>query len=300
MNACRLQGLDVLKSAAWRLSVFALCSYGPVPMGRSGTVHVWQDSPSDGPGTAWVNAYHTVQGGIDAAVAGDVVVVTNETHVLSATVNIDKAVTLRGVENATVDGNGAVRCIALNHADAVVEGLTIQNGYTTSTGGGVNVGVAGGAILDCIVANCRAEYGGGVMFAAQGGLMDRCVVVSNRADVSSQQQGGGVYLRTGVTVRNCLVAFNQARIGGGGAQLPGRDCAGLHDRGQHRDSAGGRCPDLSRRKLFQLHRLFQFGVGGAQYLQPLRFHLLAWLRHPRSRRDGQHHGRSRLHGPIRR
>lgn len=179
------------------------------------TVYVSKNSPDDGPGTAWSNAFHTIQGGIDAAPDGYTVLVSNGTYVVAAPINLFKAVTLSGVGNATIDGGGTVRCVNLNHANAVIQGLTIRNGYTDSIGGGICVTGAGGTIRECCITGCRSEYGAGIMFVSESGLLDRCVVVSNRADVASQKQGGGVYIRTGVTMRNCLVTHNTARIGGG-------------------------------------------------------------------------------------
>ena len=41
----------------------------------SDTVYVKIDSPADGPGTTWDNAFHTIQGGIDVAKSGDTVLV---------------------------------------------------------------------------------------------------------------------------------------------------------------------------------------------------------------------------------
>jgi hypothetical protein len=41
------------------------------------TYYVWTNSPSDGPGTTWDTAYHTIQGAVDAATDGDTVLVTN-------------------------------------------------------------------------------------------------------------------------------------------------------------------------------------------------------------------------------
>jgi len=44
---------------------------------RAATFYVWTNSPADGPGTDWTNAFHTIQGAVDVAASGDTVLVTN-------------------------------------------------------------------------------------------------------------------------------------------------------------------------------------------------------------------------------
>lgn len=190
-------------------------------------VYVWQDSPVNGPGTTWNNAFHTIQAGINAASPGVTVVVTNGTYVVTTPISVNKAVTLKSVNGSAVtlvDGSSAVRCLALADTGAVVCGFTFQNGDATGdVGGGIAFSVAGGEVRECRITSSRADYGGGVFFAAAGGLLDRCVLTGCRAVA----QGGGVYLRAGVTVRNCLIYGNLADYGGGVLSYQGglvQDC----------------------------------------------------------------------------
>ena len=69
---------------------------------------VWTNSPVNGPGTNWATAFHSIQAGIDAAIAGDTVWVTNGTfniggrmgdlglgHTLTNRIVVDKAIIVR-------------------------------------------------------------------------------------------------------------------------------------------------------------------------------------------------------------
>ena len=69
---------------------------------------VWQDSPNPTPPHAdWATAAHTIQDAVDAAVAGDVIVVTNGTYATGGRdgnrVAVDKPLSLRSI-------NGAKQC----------------------------------------------------------------------------------------------------------------------------------------------------------------------------------------------
>ena len=54
------------------------CGLALLPPGsHAATYYVWTNSPADGPGTAWTNAFHTLQAAVDAAASNDTVLVTN-------------------------------------------------------------------------------------------------------------------------------------------------------------------------------------------------------------------------------
>ncbi|MDD5708225.1 MAG: hypothetical protein PHR35_20080, partial [Kiritimatiellae bacterium] len=118
--------------------------------------YVWPDSPSPGSGyTNWSTAAHTIQDAVDAAPAGDVVVVTNGVYatggaVLPGTtldnrVCITRAIALRSVNGPRVtiiagadapgggNGDGAVRAVYACDG-AVLCGFTVSNGHTRASG----------------------------------------------------------------------------------------------------------------------------------------------------------------------
>ncbi|MBU1908884.1 MAG: hypothetical protein KJ726_02425, partial [Verrucomicrobia bacterium] len=196
--------------------------------------YVATNSPVDGPGTPWSNAFHTIQGAADVATDGDLVLVTNGIYdtgsraVVSPMTNrvvINRAITVRSVNGPDVtiikgakaagggNGNGAIRCVYLA-SGAVLDGFTLTNGATCSSGDG-NYTHGGGVWCEsdnAIISNCfitgnsAAQAGGG----ARKGTLFRCVLKGNVAVTS---HGGGSYYGK---LRNCLLTGNSAGDYGGG------------------------------------------------------------------------------------
>lgn len=89
------------------LGIFLLVLNGA----NAATLYVWADSPADGPGTAWTNAFHTIQGAVNAAADDDTVLVTKGLYntggvvtpgyVLTNRVCITNAITVRSVNGPT-------------------------------------------------------------------------------------------------------------------------------------------------------------------------------------------------------
>jgi len=148
-------------------------------------------------GTSWATALRTISNGVaQATTAGDMVVVSNGTYVLSANINIANGITISNFSSdgsaTIVDGNGATRCFYINHTNALVVGLTMTNGN---------------ALL-----NPNINYGGGAYLNA--GTILNCRFYNN----SSPASGGGIYIATG-RVENCFLSGNTAYDTGGGACL---------------------------------------------------------------------------------
>src|SRR6185503_7871119 len=99
---------------------------------------VWQDSPNPTPPHAdWTTAAHTIQDAVDAAVAGDEIVVTNGIYATGgraadgdSTTNrvaVDKPLSLRSINGpqfTIIDGSHSVRCGYLT-AGASLSGFTL-------------------------------------------------------------------------------------------------------------------------------------------------------------------------------
>ena len=146
------------------------------------------------PYTSWATAARSIQVAANAANDGDTILVTNGTFTIANTISITKALTLRSVNGPTrtiLDGGYPARSnqvIFINHAQASMDGFTVQGGYVTNGFGG---GIGAQSVRE--VSNCR-------------------VVLNHGLD------GGGIRCSSG-TIRDCFVAWNQAFWQGGGLDL---------------------------------------------------------------------------------
>ncbi|MHC1737085.1 MAG: T9SS type A sorting domain-containing protein [Ignavibacteriaceae bacterium] len=186
------------------------------------TLYVSLNGSNTLPYSSTITAATSIQTAISAASPGDLILVENGNFNLAATINLTKGVTVKslyGYEFAIIDGQNARLCIGINHADAVVDGFTIRNGYNPSSfGGGVNI-ISGGTVQNCLITNNQARDGGGVAID-NSGIVQNCIVRNNLAsDNGSNGYGGGIRLLNGGTARGCLVYGNTSLNYGGGINI---------------------------------------------------------------------------------
>ncbi len=171
----------------------------------------------------------TVQEGIDAASAGDTVLVfpgTYHEHImLSCAADGVALVSQAGPELTIVTGDSVppypvVRCQSVG-GSTLIEGFTFRAGLSYFPGGGIQCEYsASPRIVGNIIEDCQAmssgNYGGGI--AVQGGspVIEGNLIRRNRA-----MDGGGLYLFGGdTTLRSNRVEGNRAE-GFGGTQSGG-------------------------------------------------------------------------------
>jgi len=187
------------------------------------------------PYTSWATAAASIQKAVDAAAAGDEIVVTNGTYatggravgtnLLANRVAVDKAIALRSVNGpqftviqgyqvpGTTTGDGAIRCVYLADG-ASLSGFTLTNGATR-------------VVYDW--PTYRESSGGGLWCESTSAVVSNCVLVAN----SAADWGGGAYSGT---LNNCTLKGNSARLGGGAAQATLNNCT---LRGNSAESGGG-------------------------------------------------------------
>lgn len=204
-------------------------------------IYVSTNSPTPGPGTAWSNAFQTIQSAVDVASAGDTVLVTNGlyntgTAALSNSlcrVALTNAITLQSVNGPewtfisgaddpnTPNGSNSVRCIYLA-SGAFVTGFTLTNGYTQMDIGFDPIYAAGGAayldqgsrISNCIMRNASSAFG--AVFCGADSTVQNCTIRNNSAMIA-----GGIFLYQSGYISHCTINSNSAEIMGGGAYLMG-------------------------------------------------------------------------------
>ncbi len=201
------------------------------------TIYVSTNSPSDGPGTAWTNAFWTIQSAVNMATNGDTVLVSNGVYdaggavtpgfALTNRVCITNAITLESVagpsntvivgaaDPVSTNGPAAVRCVYMTNS-AVLNGFTLTNGHTLASGGLAVEGgggvYLGGVMSNCTVTGCSAEFGGGI-FAGEGSRIAHCRIAGNQ----SMNDGGGVF-GGGFSMVRCTVVGNLSKEDGGGVR----------------------------------------------------------------------------------
>jgi hypothetical protein len=191
--------------------------------------------------------YGTVQEAIDAANAGDVILIAPGTYAGPFFIS-GKELTLRGVAGpleTILTGEGTHRVLTLQGVPAgtVIEGLTIADGaHSDATGSGGVMSIGSSATIR----NCRfvrnrslgcypASAWGAAAYYGEGGsaLLENCAFVENSAAYS----GSGVYqyLSGSIAIRNCDFARNAT----GGHGVGGSPCNYTDNGTIHLQNEGG-------------------------------------------------------------
>ena len=218
---------------------------------------VWTNGTQQAPYDTWAKAFSNIQDAVDHATPFDIILVTNGTYAITSDIVVPKLLTIRSVNGATqtVVRRSAVgtalphhRIFTLTFTNTVLDGFTIENGYTTDALSGATVtpdrGHGAGVFMttNCTLQNCLIlnntmatanRYGGGVI-CPKDGTISNCVIRGN----SGLAWGGGMAFypgNAGGTLWGCTIAKNRTTsYGGGGAMLYGtvtvRDCVVTNNR----------------------------------------------------------------------
>ena len=214
-----------------RLYLGAICLSLAILPAPASTLFVNLNNASPVPPYAdWSTAATNIQDAIDAAVAGDIVVVTNGLYavggksmdgVITNRISVNKAITVQSVNGpaatviqgawdpASTNGPGAVRCVWLTN-NATLSGFTLNGGATradfmnfnSSSGGGV-YGASNSIIANCTIKNNAATCAGG---GAIGTTLTNCLLINNSVlGTPGDGTGGGA---SSCRLENCTVTGN--------------------------------------------------------------------------------------------
>ena len=201
-----------------------------VGLAQAGTITV-------GPGVGF--NFETIQAGIDAATAGDTVLVAPGEYVITEPITFGgKAITVRseaGRDETTIrmgtptDTNrGSVIIFENGETTAsVLDGFTITGGISSwvpsanaYAGGGIYFNASSGSLIHCAVVKNRADNGGGGGVSASYGsspILTNCIFTGNSATLA----GGGVlcYINSSMTMTDCIIRGNSSLSLGGGVYV---------------------------------------------------------------------------------
>lgn len=196
------------------------------------------------------DTYSKIQDAIDAAADNDSIMVRSGTYYENINFG-GKAITVyseSGSSSTIIDGDanrdgtgdGPVATFSSGEgADSVLDGFTLQNGFTNK-GGGIYCTASSPTITNCIITNNTGEHGGGIScYNGASPNINACTITNNTATHSgsgiycyfssptvskceisnndSNYSGGGIYCESSSpTITNCTLTGNEAKRSGGG------------------------------------------------------------------------------------
>jgi len=168
--------------------------------------------PYDDPG--FLNAAPDVQTAVNYAVNGCEIVIREGDYPIASQVSIQKRLRVRGETGNPGDvvlrrQSGDTRVMVVNHPDAWVEGVALQDGLNMN-GANLYMDVRGGTVSNCVLRGGYAEWntGSAAYLNSASALLTHCVVTNNEA-VSGR--GYSIIRLYAGNIENCLVADNRLR-----------------------------------------------------------------------------------------
>ena len=177
--------------------------------------------------------FASIQAAIDAASAGDTVLVDDGTY-NEAIDLLGKAITVESVngpESTIIDGTGIttslVRCVSDEGPDTVIRGIKLYRGVVGSddlgaaiiAGGGMFINAASPTLEDMVFERCGSGFGGGLYAFRCGSTVTDSIFM--RCSATANGGGAQVFYNDadtdlGVIFENCTFTENTAVTYGGG------------------------------------------------------------------------------------
>jgi len=197
-------------------------------------------------------SYTTIKAAITAAASGDTIKVAAETFTEKnitfptiSSVVTPKSITIKGAGMSktivqafatpfnTAASNSSVFNLDGAYSSAItvtIQDMTIQNGYTSSNGGGIRITKTGTVaptlnLTNLKIANNNSVAGGGVYISGEVNLTINGCNITGNTMTSSTGQGGGIFIIPGTvypvnaTIKNSTISFNSSVSNGGGIMV---------------------------------------------------------------------------------
>jgi hypothetical protein len=176
--------------------------------------------------------FNNIQAAINAANTGDTVVIAQGLYTGEGNRDIDflgKAITVQStdpndpcaVANTVIDCNGTDaephRGFVFQSSEdtnSVLAGITVTNGYTEGSGGGIYCANSSPALISCIITENYAGWAGGGIFGS-GGPITKCQIIANSVEAIGWEGGGGLS-QCNEAISDCIISYNRAEGGDGG------------------------------------------------------------------------------------
>ena len=177
--------------------------------------------------------FSTIQDAVDAAVDGDRIEVgpgyylanTKEDVPVVEVVgkSIEIVATAADPASTVIAGQGSRRCVEWSFAlgDCLLQGFTLDSGFSADDGGGIAIDLAALVIEDCVIQNCTATRDGGAVHSRSETILPpvarNCKFLFNTAGLD----GGAVKALGGFDFHQSTFENNTASIYGGGMSFDG-------------------------------------------------------------------------------
>ena len=209
------------------LFLFLFCLLLTIPS-QARIITVDDDEPAD---------FNNIQAAINDANDGDTISVADGTYTGQGNRDINflgKAITVRStnpddssvVAATIIDCQNSGRGFIFQNSEglhSILSGLTIVNGYTSSSGGGIYCSGSSPIVANCTFSRNSSEGNGGGIYCGwySNVTVRNCTFINNSAD-----SGGGMYnKRSDPTLVHCTFVGNFSTYGGGGGVCNGSGSA---------------------------------------------------------------------------
>jgi hypothetical protein len=167
----------------------------------------------------------TITRAISQAVGGDEIQIARGTYIENLFIIKDLTLRGAGMGKTILDGDNSDRVIYIDNGDYVINiyDLTVRNGSTDHTGGGIADFSNDTLTLRRVMLTNNSSDGGGGLFTSSPLIMTDCIVSNNQADVDSNSVGGGVMIDTSgaASINRATIDNNTAARYSGGIHMQG-------------------------------------------------------------------------------